>query len=305
MNKIQLLVTIAAVAVMASCEPDRPEGGLTHGDNAEKIPDSTMHDLMPSDTLFYLVQGFDKTINGCVSDTSDCASFKSSFPVIEARLHGQVSDSVNNFIRQKLYSPLIGDRPANGINDLLAPYYEAYEQAKRESANRGDGHTSAWYYSRFFTVSENTPRLFTLAHHEQSFAGGPHPNQFVNYYHFNPSTGARMTAADVFKPGYQAAITKMAEKKFLRKMQLPAGSNLEEQGFWFKDNKFTLPTNFYITESGIKFFFNPYEVAGYAVGKIEMSFTYAEVESWLRDEFNPKKIEEKKQQEAAESVKAK
>ncbi len=305
MNKIQLLVTIAAVAVMASCEPDRPEGGLTHGDNAEKIPDSTMHDLMPSDTLFYLVQGFNKTSSVCVSDTADCASFKSSFPIIEARLHGQVSDSVNNFIRQKLYSPLIGDKPANGINDLLAPYFDAYDQAKRENSSKGESHTPAWYFSRYFTIYENTPRIFSLAHHEQSYAGGAHPNQFVNYYHFNPGSGSRMTAADVFKPGYQAAITKMAEKKFLRKMQLPAGSNLEDQGFWFKDNVFTLPQNFILTEKGVKFYYNPYEVAAYALGKIEISFTYKEVESWLRDEFNPAKIEEKKQQEAAESVKAK
>jgi hypothetical protein len=305
MNKIQLLATIAAVAVMAACEPNRPEGGLTHGDNAEKIPDSTMHDLMPSDTLFYLVQGFNKNSDGCVSDTADCASFKSSFPVIEARLHGQVSDSVNNFIRQKLYSPLIGDKPANGINDLLAPYFEAYEQAKRESSNRGENYTPAWFYSRYFTIQENTPRVFTLVHTEKSYAGGAHPNHFTNYYHFNPATGGRITTDNIFKPGYKAAITKMAEKKFLRKMQLTAGSNLEEQGFWFKDNKFVLPNNFYITENGIKFFFNPYEVAAYAVGKIEMSFTFKEVEGWLRDEFNPVIIEEKKQKEAAASVTAK
>lgn len=303
MNKILLLVTL--VTVLAACENKGHEGGLTHGDNAEKIPDSTMHDLMPSDTLFYLVQGFNKSIDGCVSDTADCASFKSSFPVIEARIHGQVSDSVNNFIRQKLYSPLIGDRQANGINDLLAPYFEAYKQAQAEDLKNGENHTSAWFYSRYFTIQENTPRMFTLVHTEKSFAGGAHPNHFTNYYHFNPATGGRITADNIFKPGYQAAITKMAEKKFLWKMQLTAGSNLEEQGFWFKDNKFVLPANFYITENGIKFFFNPYEVAAYAVGKIEMSFTFKEVESWLRDEFNPAKIEEKKQKEAAASVTAK
>lgn len=247
---------------------------------------------LPSDTIYYTVEKFDKKIPGCQSDTANCASFTATFPLVEIRLHSFVADSINYLIRSKLYSPLIGDKPANGINNLLEPYYEAYKTARDEANADGHEYISPWYYNRRFTVIENSRQLFTIAHSEESYAGGAHPNSFTNWYHFNPSTGRQVTLDHIFKTGYNKKLTQLAEKKFRKRKNIPAGTSLEDAGYMFEDNTFYLPNNFRLNDKGILFRYNPYEVASYAEGAIEIQFAWEEIKDIIADEFNPEKTEQ-------------
>jgi len=248
--------------------------------------------VLPSDTIYYTLERFSKKIADCQSDTANCASFTATFPLVEIRLHSFVADSINYLIRSKLYSPLIGDKPANGINSLLEPYYETYKAAREEANANGQEYIGAWYYNRQFTVIENTRKIFTIAHSEQSYAGGAHPNSFTNWYNFNPSTGRQITLDHIFKPGYNKKLNQLAEKKFRKRKNVPAGTSLEDAGYLFKDNIFYLPNNFRLNDKGILFRYNPYEVASYAEGAIEIQLTWAEISDVISDEFNPEKEEQ-------------
>jgi len=55
-----------------------------------------------------------------------------------------------------------------------------------------------------------------------------------------------------------------------------------EAGFYFDNDVFTLTDNFAITKKGLKFVYNPYEVAPYALGQQEIMIPYALIKELIR-----------------------
>jgi len=55
-----------------------------------------------------------------------------------------------------------------------------------------------------------------------------------------------------------------------------------EAGFYFEQDIFTLTDNFAITKEGLKFVYNPYEVAPYAFGQQEIIIPYTSLKEVIR-----------------------
>jgi Protein of unknown function (DUF3298) len=56
----------------------------------------------------------------------------------------------------------------------------------------------------------------------------------------------------------------------------------KEAGFWFKDNIFTLNNNFAITDQGILFYYNNYEIASYVYGPTKIFIPYDSIENLVK-----------------------
>lgn len=279
--KINLLL-ILALLLAAACE-NKPEHPRSIGEvPTDSTTDSASFTETVLDTALYTLNSFDKRYEDC-PDSANCAVFKASFPIVKKTTNTPFADSVNNFIRQNLYSPLYGDKPANGINDLLAPYFEAF---KENLQNHEEPQTmNGWYYYRNFTVAVNSPALFTICWQQSAYAGGAHPNGFTNYYNFDTKTGKQLWLSDFLTLGSKTIFRKMGEIKFRKIKRLSERADLEDAGYRFIDNKFHLNENFVFTPKGIKFVYNPYEIASYAEGSIELTFNYKEFENLLKDQY--------------------
>ena len=59
-------------------------------------------------------------------------------------------------------------------------------------------------------------------------------------------------------------------------------TNYSEAGFYFENDVFTMTPNFAITKSGLKFLYNPYEVAPYALGQQEIIIPYRDLEALIK-----------------------
>lgn len=281
----KVLCLLLLTTLLAACEEEKPsyiDNGYSSNIHDE---DTSAVEARPSDSIFYELRSFNKQNKSCQSDTANCAKFVAAFPLVEPRLHGNVSDSINNFIREKLYAPLYGDAKANGLNDLLAPYNQAYNEALQEANRNGEEYISVWYYDRQFDVFYNTYWLFTIRHHEKSYAGGAHSNSFTNYYNFNPVTGRRLYVRNIFKAGYSSKLTKIAEKKLRNSLGISPTASLEDEGFY--SSEFVLNENFYLDNDGVHFVYNTYEVAPADKGVIIIHIKYSEVQGMLEDIFDP------------------
>jgi hypothetical protein len=280
-----ILIISALVLVLFSCKQNQK-----NTETNDTIPDTSAieysdEETTTGDTLQYTTKGFNKKNAGCVSESANCASFEASFPLLNKSIHGKVADSINNFIRELLYKPLIGEETPNGLTDLLKPYFEAYNESLQTSQNEGEDSIAAWSFNRQFSVLKNTPTLFTVSHYERSYAGGAHPNSFRHFHHFNPKTGELLFLLDFFKEGYRKKLTAIAEKKFRKQLNISPNTSLEDEGFWFSNKVFELTENFWFKDNAIHFLYNPYEVASYAVGPIEVKIPYSEIEDLLKPEI--------------------
>lgn len=288
MMKNTLLISLAII-LFFSCKEKTAKNTETNKDTITTIPDTA--EVYVGDTLTYEFKGYNKQIEGCANENTNCAIFVASFPVLDAVTNGtKVADAINNFVRGKLYSPLIGDEQPNGLNDLLRPYFEAYKEALQTNQNEGEDSIVAWKFDRKILVHTNTFKVFTLEHSESSYAGGAHPNSFTNYYHFSPESGEQLKLANFFNKGFKSQLTSIAEKEFRRQLSINPNTSLEDEGFWFKDKVFSLNENFWRANDGIHFLYNPYEVAAYAVGAIEITISYNTINDLLKEEYKPRAL---------------
>lgn len=278
-----LLTSLAAILLFACKEKVINQDSNNLEDTATENIDSL--DFDASDTLVYQIKSFDKRSKDCVSDSVNCAIFKASFPLINSRQHARVADLINTFIRSEVYQPLIGEEQPNGLNGLLAPYFQAFSESLQTHQNEGEDTIIAWKFTRIISVIDNLPKLFTISRYERSYAGGAHPNSFTNFYHFNPKNGEKLSLEDFFIKGFKKELTPIAEKSFRKTLNVSPKANLVDEGFWFKNKVFELNDNFWFTEQGIHFLYNPYEVAAYAVGPIEAKVSYSDIEGLLKEEY--------------------
>lgn len=104
--------------------------------------------------------------------------------------------------------------------------------------------------------------------------GGAHPEHWEKFLNFDAVSGKRLRLADVFKPGYEAALTKLLKAKA---MQL---EKVKSEGELICDPHLT--ENFILGENDIAFHFNPYEIAPRSYGAIVLEIPYTELQEWLK-----------------------
>ncbi len=120
-----------------------------------------------------------------------------------------------------------------------------------------------------------------------------HLEELIYYLVFDLTTGNRVTQKDIFVDGFESAITEMIVKKIISDNGFENEEDMINKGYFFYEN--IVPNNnFSVTEEGITFMYNPYEIAAYALGRTEVTLLFAQLEPFLKKEslisvFFPKK----------------
>jgi hypothetical protein len=109
------------------------------------------------------------------------------------------------------------------------------------------------------------------------------PEELTYYLVFDLRTGNRVTLKDIFIDGFEAAVTEMIVKKIITDNGFENEEDMINNGYFFSDN--IVPNNnFSITEDGITFMYNPYEIATYALGQTDVTLSFAQLEPFLKKE---------------------
>jgi hypothetical protein len=108
-----------------------------------------------------------------------------------------------------------------------------------------------------------------------SFTGGAHGNTVVAMPAFLATTGERITWRDLTTD--TNAFIAAAERAFRRTTQMSTRDTYAKAGFWFENERFTLPNVIGIMPTGYVLVYNQYEVAPYAYGVIEVPLPFDSV----------------------------
>lgn len=112
-------------------------------------------------------------------------------------------------------------------------------------------------------------------------SGAAHPNSFVLSFVFDTQTGEKLALADLFKPESEYLDVLSRESRDRIKEQL---SDFYEEE-WVNTGTDPILENFqvfYPTETTLHLMFNPYQVASYSDGIIEIDIPYTALGSVLR-----------------------
>jgi hypothetical protein len=181
---------------------------------------------------------------------------------------------LNEFIRGLLYSGQSAEEYAAKVTDDLKTTYRLTLEENSEW-----GFEQSWSYEEEQKVSV-TGSYAIITRHSFIYEGGAHPNNATSYYVIDLETPKTLGLEDIIteegRPGFYGYIDKELRlySDGLTDQPLLPGAPLST-GIYFEDS--VTPANFYPAADGLHLQWNPYEIAAYVYGEIEITLAWDEL----------------------------
>lgn len=228
-----------------------------------------------NDTLNYELKKVSLTFNQCKADSPDCAHITYNYPVFTDKTG--TADSLNHIINL-----LLGVSGKNTLEKTQQTFLAEYASFTKQYPDN----EQIWFSQTDIDVPYQSGHLVCIGVNMNDYTGGAHGMQARSYSCYNKRNNKVLTLAQLFNDSAYKLVLQLAEKAFRQQENLSQTSDLEDAGFWFKDNTFHLNDNFLITNKGVTWLFNPYEVSSYSKGMIEISLTKEEIAPLLHQNYS-------------------
>jgi len=227
-----------------------------------------------NENLTYEMIKYHKVSSGCdITKNENCAEIKIEFPKVTFPTNIIVEEKINNSITELFSQDILGSTESSDFEVLMNGFIQDHELFKEEFPDV----SQSWTVERTGEVKLNKANIFSIDYTEYAFTGGAHPNTFVSFKNFNLNSGEEITFEELFTLEKQRELTKIAEQEFRKLKQMSPDDDLGSAGFWFENNEFSLNDNFLITEKGLVFYYNNYEITAYAFGPTELEIPYTKI----------------------------
>ncbi len=213
----------------------------------------------------------------------------------EVEIPTQFADTnVLKSIRATVISNLFGNDYVSLPNDSLVPFFAKeiltdYRENNQPLIAELDS-KSPYSFNNEHTVSGfsllSDKVIYVYGIERYVYMGGAHGLETRNFYNFDLKTGQVITEKDLFKPNYESELAKLIKTRIVEESKENAEkdsepiTDLEETDFWTDSIKSN--GNFYITDEGINYVFNPYEIAPYYMGQTEVTLPFDRLTSLLK-----------------------
>jgi hypothetical protein len=143
----------------------------------------------------------------------------------------------------------------------------------REMAEPGAaGESFNWFYTETVECAAESPRYAVIRHIRDSYLGGAHGMQETDYFLMGRDGTGRISLDRIIKEGAGPALLALVKEEIRRHFDIAEGRPLTDVLF---DQELELPDNFFPGPEGLGFHWDPYEIASYSVGPVELSIPWA------------------------------
>jgi hypothetical protein len=132
-----------------------------------------------------------------------------------------------------------------------------------------------WYYNEAFVYGAGNARLAVISREWEYYTGGAHGMRNKDYYVFSLGDKRRLVLSDILRNEVKPALGDLVEAALRKQMGIPDWIPLSEQGFF--ENISGKLDDFFVTPQGLGFQWDPYEIAPYSMGIIELVIPYEEL----------------------------
>ena len=160
--------------------------------------------------------------------------------------------------------------------------------ADAKSAYESGGEWSAFAYSSFFAPERFDQDILSLHGTHSLYSGSPRPSTVSVSITYDLLTGRQLSLRDILVPDYSADA--------MSQLIITTLQGLSEQGKLFSDYAYVVSELFstnravdcwYLSDTGLCFYFAPYEIAPYSSGTIIAEVPYTSLIGLLRDAYFP------------------
>lgn len=181
----------------------------------------------------------------------------------------------DSFLKSILATISYDNIPAATVEEAAQRFLSAHEEWSKDAPESPLGE---WSVGCTDTILLNDGKHLTLRLTATMFTGGAHPSSVANTATFDVASGKQLTWNDLVTD--IEALKKLAEKAFRATRSEIFDPTDGSEAFNFDDVfRFALPANFGLTDKGIYFYYDPYEVTPYAFGTTDFVIPFEELGS--------------------------
>ncbi|WP_316765657.1 DUF3298 and DUF4163 domain-containing protein [Pedobacter frigiditerrae] len=246
----KLAIYLVLICIVAACRNDK---GKT--ETSETSIDSLTYG-------YDSVKVYSKNIVK-IDSITDTAKAVIQYPIFKnEELNKYIQRQVLNYFSEE-------DKAVIAYQDIAKSFITGYDSFYHENKDT----QQVWFLNIDVHVIHQTANYIALEYIHSDYSGGAHPNTNFSFINFNPKTNQPLTLDSLIDKGNKAKLTSVAEGIFRKDEKLSSTEPLAGK-YFFSDGKFTLPDNFYVSNKGLVFFYNPYEIKAYAFGTTEITIPF-------------------------------
>ncbi len=189
---------------------------------------------------------------------------------------------VVNFLNKEYKNNL----PQEAINTYIQKYTKKYRKENAEIYDESLGYMFAHTLTIKDSIVFFNKSVLSFSQDFYEYTGGAHGIHGTYLKSIDLKTLKEIKLADIFKQEKLQQLTNRIRAKLLKMMEEGGG----DKSYFFDFEKIENTDNFFITDKGIKFIYNVYEIASYAAGMFEVEIPYNEIEDLLREDFKQRYI---------------
>jgi hypothetical protein len=129
-----------------------------------------------------------------------------------------------------------------------------------------------WFYNEIFAYHAGTSRVAVMSREREYYIGGAHGMRNKDYYVFSLEDERKLSLWDIIRDDAKQELDTQVEEALRLYMGIPSWIPLSEGGF-FEDSVDRLE-DFFLSPRGLGFQWDPYEIAPYSAGLIEIILPY-------------------------------
>ncbi|WP_031426526.1 DUF3298 and DUF4163 domain-containing protein [Flavimarina sp. Hel_I_48] len=206
---------------------------------------------------------------------------KIAIQLLMAEGKSPLAKTINTAIEEKIATGLAISPEEEGkiktIDEGVTNFIKEYRTANSEFPNLPS--TEGYEFTSNSSISLETESLLSIAIEMYSYWGGAHGYGSTTYVNFDKKDGKQLTMDNLIKD--KQKFRELAERLFRKEEDIPETRNINNTGYFFENDTFSLPNNFGFEKDTLILIYNPYEVASYAEGQITIKIPKAEAAPFL------------------------
>ncbi len=196
-----------------------------------------------------------------------------------------------DFLRNQIFMGIKGDSTEQSYTNLSVEnlqktlrdsFFAGYRETLKDEKPEEAGATMNYAESSSVSVLFNEKDLLSLGFEVYNYSGGAHGSFGTGLASYDLTEKKALKLTDVFLPKFEktldAALTGAAKQK------LGLKKNQKLSTYYF-DDAIKHTSNFCITPKGALFLYNPYEIAAYAYGQVELFIPFSSVKNIVNPRF--------------------
>ncbi|MDR1948710.1 MAG: RsiV family protein [Spirochaetaceae bacterium] len=140
-----------------------------------------------------------------------------------------------------------------------------------------------WEYGEVLAVSFPTSSLAVISRSREYYLGGAHGMREKKYAVIDIKENRQLNIENLLKRGAKATLQQRLEAELRAITNLEGTAPLSEGGFF--EDTVEIPENFFLSSEGLGFHWDPYEIAPYVMGPIEVFLPAENVRDLLRTDI--------------------